>query len=268
MAEELESLSSILGESASGKGEPAKAEPAPPAVAPKAEAPAAIEPKAAEVKEPVRDESGRFAPKTEVQPKPPEPVKEPTRADIAAIIDERRKRQALERQVQELQAGKQKPDFWENPEAALEARVNEVVNPLQSQNLQLQVDIARLKYTDFDEVMMGFLEAAQKDPVLKAQADNSPDPLNFIYREGKRLKELGPYGGDLAKRDEAKFGELKAEGAKKDELIKALQTELETLKKSQAELAAVPRSLNAEQSGTPKVSDVDDDDLKKIVRFK
>lgn len=265
MAEELESLSSILGESASSKGEPAKADPAPPAAEPKAQTPAATEPKSeveAKTTEQARDEAGRFASKAE-------PAKEaPTRADIAAIIDERRKRQELERKVQELQSGKQKPDFWDNPEAALDARVNELVNPLQSQNLQLQVELARLQNPDFDEVMMVFLKAAQENEVLKAQADNSPNPLKFIYQEGKRLKELGPYGGDLAKRDEAKFGELKGEIAKRDEQLKALQTELETLKKSQAELAAVPRSLNAEQSGTPKAADADPDDLRKIVRFK
>jgi len=264
MSEQLESLSSILGDSPFSKGET----PAPPAAEPKAETPApepkAETPPAPEVKEPARDEAGRFT-KPEVKP---EVKEQPTRADIAAIIDERRKRQELERKVQELTASKPKADFWENPEQAIEERVSAFVNPLQSQNLQLQVEIARLKNPDFDDVMMEFLKAAQKDEVLRAQADNSPNPLEFIYREGKRIKELAPYGGDLSKRDEAKFTELKAELAKRDELLKAVQAELETVKKAQAELAAVPRSLNSEQSGTPKAAEADADDLRKIVRFK
>lgn len=262
MSDEVESLSSILGDSAFNKGEPAKAEPAPPAVESKAEAP--VTPEATptpEAKAPVRDESGRFAPKAEAK-------ETPTRADIAAIIDERRKRQELERRVQELTSGQPKADFWSDPEKALEERVSALVNPLHSQNLQLRVDMARLKNPDFDDAMMAYLEAAQKDEVLKHQADNSPDPLEFIYREGKRIKELAPYGGDLNKRDEARFGELKAEVAKKDELLKAMQAQLDAVTKSQAELAAVPRSLNAEQSGTPKAADADPDDLRKIVRFK
>lgn len=263
MSEEMESLSSILGDSPFSKGEPAKAEPAPPAVAPKAEAPAA-EPETKpepEVKEPVRDEAGRFA--------KPEAKEKPTPADIAAIIDERRKRQELEKRVQELTANKPKADFWDDPEKALAERVNEYVNPLRSENLNLQVEIARLKNPDFDEAMMAFLEASQKDELLRYQADNSPNPLQFIYREGKRIKELAPYGGDLSKRDEARFSELKAEVAKRDELLKALQAELETVKKSQAELAAVPRSLNQLQSGaSPKGTDADPEDINSIVRFK
>ena len=263
MSDEVESLSSILGESASSKGEPAKADPAPPAAEQKAEAPATPEAKPTpEVKELSRDEAGRFAPKTEA------PKETPTRADIAAIIDERRKRQELERKVQELTSGQPKADFWADPEKALEERVSAFVTPLQSQNLQLQVEIARIKNPDFDAAMMAYLEAAQKDEVLKYQADNSPNPLEFIYREGKRIKELAPYGGDLSKRDEARFSELKAEVTKKDEALKAMQAQLDAVTKAQAELAAVPRSLNAEQSGTPKAADADPDDLRKIVRFK
>lgn len=267
MSVEMESLSSILGDSF-GKGEAAKAEPAPPAVEPKAEAPVVTEPEKAAVVEPKveanRDESGRFAPKVEAKPDkaPLQP------ADVAAIIDERRKRQALEREIAQLRGNQPKPDIWENPEAFVNSRLQEFVDPLRSEMLNLQVENARLKNPDFDESMMAFLQAAQNDANLSALADSSPNPLQFIYREGKRLKELGPYDGDLGKRDEAKFGELKSEISKRDQQILAMQAQLDQLTKAQQELDAVPRSLNKISGSSPKLADADPDDLSKIVRFK
>lgn len=261
MSVEMESLSSILGESSS-TGESARAEPATPAVEHK-ETPQPEIKAEPEAKETSRDDAGRFAPKeakTEKQPLQP--------ADIAAIIDERRKRQDAERRLQQYETGTAKPDFWEDPEKAVNARLQEFVSPLKSELLDLQVENARLKNPDFDESMMAFLQAAQSDPNLSTLADNAPNPLQFIYREGKRIKELAAYGGDLNKRDEAKFGEFKGEIAKRDQQIATMQAQLDQLTKSQAELDAVPRSLSKTPSSSPKMSDADPDDLASIVRFK
>ncbi len=261
MSDQMESLSSILGESPFSTGAP---DTTPPVVEQKVETPVVEAEKPEVVVEKARDESGRFAPKAE--PKTEKPPLQP--ADVAAIIDERRKRQELERKLQQYEAGKPKPDFWENPEQAVNARLQEFVDPLRSELLNLQVENARLKHTDFDDAMIAFLEASQKDENLRLLADNAPNPLQFIYREGKRIKELAPYDGDLNKRDEARFGELKGEVSKRDEQIKALQAQLDQLTKSQAELAAVPRSLNQLQSGAPKATDADPDDIRNLVRFK
>lgn len=264
MSVEIESLSSILGESPFTKGESAPAEPAPPAVEVKVDEPTETKPETT-----ARDESGRFTRVEKPEDKPEAKLAEkPTPADIAAIIDERRKRQAAERELEQLRAGKAKPDFWESPEQAVVEKVNEFVNPLRSQMLELQVENARLRNPDFDDAMMAFLEASQKDEVLRYQADNSPNPLQFIYREGKRIKELAPYGGDLNKRDEARFADLNKEIGKRDELIKSMAAELEAVKKAQAELSAVPRSLNTLPSASAKASEADPEDINNIVRFK
>src|SRR5690242_2575667 len=106
-----ESLSDVLSgkESTSApvvetKGETA----APPAVETKAETPTETKAETkseAESEKPqqTRDESGKFA---KVEEKPADKPAEKTRPDVAAIIDERRKRQALEKQLAELTAQK------------------------------------------------------------------------------------------------------------------------------------------------------------------
>ena len=266
MSVEMESLSSILGDTF-GKGE--QQDTTPPVVEQKEVTPPVETVETPEAKEAkARDEAGRFAPKveTKVEPKVEKAPLQP--ADVAAIIDERRKRQELERQLAVLKSGQPKPDIWENPEAFVDSKLQSFVDPLRTEMLNLQVENARLKNPDFDEAMMAFLTAAQKDPNLSALADSSPNPLAFIFREGKRIKELGPYDGDMDKRDQAKFGELQGEVAKRDQQIAAMQAQLDQLTKSQAELAAVPRSLNNMSGASPKLADADPDDLSKIVRFK
>lgn len=263
--DEMESLSSIMGDSPFSKGEAAPAAPAPPAEAPKVEAPAADVETKPEVKDVVRDDAGRFAPKTESKPEEKPAI---TKADVAAIIDERRKRQQLEQEVAALRQQRPKTDIFENPDEAINERMREHLDPLTNQIFELKLALAKTQMPDFDDAALAFFQVAQNDPVLKHQADTAPDSLQFIYREGKRLKELGDVGGDIMKYREKVTAESRAEIAKQAEQIKALTAQLEAFQKSQAELAAVPRSLNTVQSGSPKVADADPEDINQIVRFK
>lgn len=259
--DEMESLSSILGESPFTKGEAAPvADPAPPAAEVKEETP--VETKA----EPARDEAGRFAPKAE---QPAEEKPSLTKADVAAIIDERRKRQDLERKLAQYeQQPKPKTDIFENPDVAISERLQERLSPLEETVFQLRLELAKTKMPDFDDAALAFFQVAQNDPVLRHQADTAPDQFQFIYREGKRLKELGDVGGDIMKYREKVTAQERAEIGKRDEQIKTLTAEIEALKKSHAELAAVPRSLNQVTTSSPKTTDADPEDINQIVRFK
>jgi hypothetical protein len=262
--DEVESLSSILGDTPFSTGEPAApaADPTPPVAEPIVETPVA------ETSTPTRDESGRFA---KVEESKPEGKPELTKADVAAIIDERRKRQELQRELEQLrqqQPPKPKTDIFENPDAAINERLLEHLNPLQQQVFKLQVELAKSKMPDFDDAAKAFFTHAQSDPVLMHQADTAPDQFAFIYREGKRLQELGDVGGDILKYKEKVTAEARTEIAKRDEQIKTLSSQIEALTKTQAELAAVPRSLNQLSTSVPKTTDADPDDINQIVRFK
>lgn len=256
--DETESLSSILGDSPFSTGD----DPAPPAEAPKEETPE-TEPEQPETEVTQEAEPDKPEGKTEEKPAL-------TKADVAAIIDERRKRQELERELQALKQQQQQPkaDIFEDPEAVINQHLQARLAPLENTILKLQVELAKTKMPDFDDAAVAFFTAAQNDPVLLHQADTAPDQFAFIYREGKRLKELGDVGGDIEKYREKVTAEARAENAKLQQQLQAAMAELESVKKAQAELAAVPRSLSQEGTETPKASEVDPEDINQIVRFK
>ncbi len=232
-----------------------------------------------------RDDGGKFAlVEEEAKPAeaaPAEPAKpaeaavveptakEPVRPEVAAIIDERKKRQQVERELQELKAkAEPKPDFWENPEQATAATVRQMLDPVKSENFELRMQLAELRYPDFGDAVKAFLEVAQNDPTLTYQIDHAPNPIDFAYREGKRLKELAPYGGDFTKYREAVTGQLKGEIATRDERIKALEAQLAEAARAKADLESIPRSLNKGTEAAPRSkAEADDDDISSIVRF-
>lgn len=271
MSDEQESLSSIASFGAKtqpateAKGEAAKpAEAAPPA-AKESEPPA----EKAEKSDRTRDESGRFA---KVEDKPADKPQEKPRADVAAIIDERRKRQEAERRLQDLLSKQEKPaakpSVFDNEDAAISARVDEGTRSMREAIYKLSVKTARTLYKDFGEAETAFMEASQRDERLLDGLRASDDPGEYIYTMGIHVRELADVGGDLMKyRDKVTSGEK----ARADELatqLAAMKAELDAMKKAQADLENVPRSLNNTSSGpSPKAGEADDDDIRTIARF-
>ena len=265
MSTESESLSSILSGSsavASSAPEPAKAEPAvdvkPEVVETKPE-PAA--PSAAtgepEKGEPSRDDKGRFAPKTEAKPEKAEPM-----VPLSALLAERAKRRDPEAPQ------KPKTSVLENEDQAFSERLAEHTAPLKEAVFSMSVEFARSRFDDFDEVAEVFSNAANKDERLWQQMRSAANPAMYVYQVGKQVRELAPFGGDVSKYREHALSETKAELAKRDERIKALEAEVAAMKNSKAQLESVPRSLNsAGAAAQPTVADADPGDLSKIVRF-
>ncbi len=276
MSVEQASLSDIVGSRFGGApaatskptGEPAvkPADAAPPAAAKEVQAEAE---KPADKPDRARDESGKFTKAKEAE----EPAKaEKPRPDVAAIIDERRKRQEAEKRYADLLAQTQKPaekpSVFENEDAAIASRVDENTRDIRETLYHLSVKAARSAYKDFGEAEQAFLEAMEKDDRLLHGLRASKDPGEYIYTMGIHVRELADVGGDLMKyRDKV----TSASQSKIDEQAKqiaALTAEVETLKKAQTELDSVPRSLNNTSSGpAPRAGEGDDDDLKTIARF-
>lgn len=270
--EEVESLSSILSSNLS-KGEsapaPAEAAPAPPAEAPREEPKAEVreEPKV-ETKAPVRDESGRFTKAEESAAKPDE---QQTDGRTAALRAERQRRQQLEARLKELEGQKpaEKVSIFEDEEKGISQRVAEATRPLRETNFNMSVKLAKLTYKDdFEKAEVAFFDSAESDPRLYEQLRQSADPGEFIYTVGMQLAELGPVGGNFLKYREKVTSEYNGELAKRDEQIKALTAQVESLTKSQAALESLPRSLNKGNESAPRsTAEADEDDIKSIVRF-
>jgi len=164
-----------------------------------------------------RDDGGRFAkeeqkeeaapeepkvevkaeePKAEVKVEPKQEMSEKERAFLAAVQEERRKRQDLERRLAEVEKVKpaEEKTFWDDPEGHLKSFEQKLENERIQTKLQTAEAIARSKYPDFEENVTYFVEALQSTPGLHAQWLQSHDPGEFAYRLGKITKDVRSAG--------------------------------------------------------------------------
>lgn len=179
---------------------------APPAPAPTVETPPAPAEAKGETKDATpapersRDEQGRFTPKTDDEHSVP----------LSALLSERERRQAAEKERDGLKAAVPKPDVWADPEGyvkgvlaeqepALMAKATETAR---SQFFNYTESAARTRHaTDevkYDDARAAFAEAAQNNPLMQQQLRDAPDPGEFIYSNGKTALELKAVGGDLS----------------------------------------------------------------------
>lgn len=160
------------------------------------------------------------------------------RAFLKATEEERRKRQALEAELAQHRQKKEpegeKKTFWDDPEGHLKGFEQRLAQREQSLTLQVSERIARSKYQDFDEKIGEFGESLRNTPGLHAQWLASPDPAEFAYKHGQRVKEMREVG-DLDKYREKIEKETRA---KLEAEFKAKHEELEKKR------AALPGSLS------------------------
>lgn len=118
---------------------------------------------------------------------------------LKAALDERKKRQELERQLAQPMkpAQPQEPakTFWEDPEGHLNAIKEQSSQVALQTKIETAEMIARSRYQDFDQEVAVFKEMALSVPGLAQQCFSSPDPAEFAYRTGKFHRELKEAGG-------------------------------------------------------------------------
>ena len=207
------------------------------------EAPEVETPVEPEVDGPARDEHGRFAPKAQekgVEPEPEQPEQEAEPPSdqglpkeeytaLRAVRDENKelKQQiaAMQQQFASQQARPQEasqvPDFWDDPNAAFDARIQQFGTQLMQQFQQQQTvqrieaseAAAKAKYADYGEAFGQFQQAVQMNPGLIAQMQAASDPAEFAYKTGKRAMELEQVGSIdelIARKVAEREAELKA----------------------------------------------------------
>jgi hypothetical protein len=214
-----------------------------------------------------RDESGKFT-KAEQKAAEAEPTK--TRPDVAAIIDERRKRQALEKQIAELTAQKPqaKPSIFDNEDEAIRSRVDEATRPLREAHYNLSMRYARqLHGEQFSNAEAAFLEAAEANPALYDGLRGASDPGEYVFLHGTFHKEMSEVGGNiLAYRDKVtadSAGKLKDAETQ----IATLKAQVEALTKAKADLEQIPTSLNSRASSASSKDVPAEESLGQLVRF-
>lgn len=140
-----------------------------------------------------------------------EPEKEPQMVPLAAVQDERTKRQEAEKQRIEAEAkarayemvinnqsasqqqAPEQVDYYENPEAYTQQRIDHALQKQRQSNINALRDMAIAAIPDYQEKEDLFVQAAQQDPNLSQQALNSDNPALFAYQYAKQQQEAKKY---------------------------------------------------------------------------
>ena len=168
-----------------------------------------------------RDDKGRFAPAdtgeavAAPQEGPPPSEPEASHIPLAALQDERTKRQRIEDELRTAQAALQQyqtyyqqqaqpqPDPETDPIAYVTQAVREQLAPQFQQEMlaakvQLAESQARQRWQDYDAKIDVFKVEAQRNPFLWEQALASPDPASHAYNVANQIAEAQRYGGNAA----------------------------------------------------------------------
>lgn len=186
-----------------------------------------------------------------------DPQPEPDFVPRKAIIDERRKRQELERKLAELEAERvqAKPheapaetDWYANPEQAAAQMRFEMANQVYQTKVYQSERVMKAEHQDYDEVSAIFAEVAKADPNLARQVFEHPFPAEFAYQTGKRIQLLNDIGND----PNAYRAKLEAEILAKHGITPGNS---QPAPQAQPRNAAVPRSLARDVSQQPRRND-------------
>jgi hypothetical protein len=209
-----------------------------------------------------------------------------------ALLEERRKRQEMERQYAETQRqlaeaqGKlstyaqfapqpqqtPKPnpdvDFYGNPVAFVQdqlkgveqkftKQLDERAQAYENNRLAMSAAMVRQQFPDYDEVIESFKELSKAAPYLADQAVNNPHPALFAYQQAKAYREATKYGSNI---DEVRAKIREEEKAK----LEAERANAEAEAKKQASLTAAAqantstagaRGTGASTRAAPKMRD-------------
>lgn len=247
----MQDLSEILGGAPAPEPSTVEAEPtpAPEQVAAPEPAPTTT----VEQQERARNERGQFVKAEPVTP----PVEERSHTvPVAAMLEERRKRQELEARLAALQPKAPEvkdEDFWQAPAQATRQLVDYQAQQVQSEILNLKYELAedltRSLHPDYDAVREEFVaKVTSGDPwavAIAQQMGAKPNPAKFVYDQSKKLAALSEF---------EQAGSLDALRARIEAEVRA---KILTEQSRPAPPPAVPQSLNSVPSAPTSVTPAD-----------
>lgn len=176
-----------------------------------------------------RDDHGRFASKEPGEEQqeapeaqegtPPSEQQEPSHIPIAALKDERTKRQQLEAERQQMAERLQQYEAYfqqlqnggqeEEPDP-IQLIAQQVMSQLQPQQemqmLTQKVDfaeaLARQKWADYDEKVEHFKEAAKANPFLIQELRAAANPAEYAYGVANKILEAKQYSQQPSREDD------------------------------------------------------------------
>lgn len=188
--------------------------------------------------------------KQDVSEPPSEKPKEvePDNWAKAAVLDERKKRQALEAELEALKRQQQpeakKVDLFEDPEGYQKQVEQSIQKARIEDRISLSREIFASMKDDYEEAEAAFIDLAKQHPQLVGEMLVAPVPAKFAYEQGKKalaFNEMKAFDPDSYK---AKL---------REELRSELMQELQSRQsQKQAKAANLTPSLAAIQTQTVK----------------
>lgn len=115
----------------------------------------------------------------------------------AAVLDERRKRQELERKLAELEGKKapaadqpKRPDLFEDPEGALNGVKTEIRMELFAARIEQSQELMRSLHTDYDELETEFYDLAKDNPILLKGIAEAKNPAKYAYDMAQKARQF------------------------------------------------------------------------------
>lgn len=136
---------------------------------------------------------------------PPVAQEETKHIPISALLDEREKRQAATRELEELrrqmaaqQQQQKQPDFYEDPESRLRAERSQVQQMLWNERLNTSEIVARNAFGDdaVNEAQQAFLAESRNNPTLYMELQRQANPYGYVVQWHKRQSVLTKLGDD------------------------------------------------------------------------
>lgn len=166
----------------------------------------------------------------------------------AMALDERRKRQELERKLREYEekakaADEPKVDIFENPDAALNGVLSKARQEVFNAKVEMSQEMMRSFHEDYDELEAEFIDMAAANPAVLAEFQKATNPARFAYetakkaREAAQLKDVDSYKEKLRAEVEAEIrqkieAEMLGKAEKQAKRDKALSPSLATARAS------------------------------------
>lgn len=219
---------------------------------------AAAAPEPGETVEPARDANGRFAAKAEPEAAPPAAETDPPHVPIAALKDERAKRQAAEAELAKLREAQTKPPPMPSPVDDPEGYARHMAEVAFNERLNVSEMLIRQAHdaAAVDEAVALFGQEVEANPELGRQLRQQLHPWDWVMKRAAQTKARQEIGDDPA--------------AYRERVRKELLAEMQAKAPEPTAQPTLPKSLATERNVGARTPDAyaGPPPLEQIVRFR
>lgn len=192
---------------------------------------------------------------------PPAAKSEPEHVPLAAVMAEREKRQAKERELEEarreLEALRtqapttaQLPEFFADPEGYVQTVVSQAEFRARDRTYAMLEEEQREANPDFDEHFEAALAEAKHNPMVAKEILSARNPAKAAYQLGKRMAAHAALTTDPAKYE----AEMRAKFRAEWEAEQSAARDAEAKARQAAAVDAIPPDLASERSSTSRTA--------------